>query len=231
MKKIFLFALLLSLKSFSQNVDYKKYNIFLKKYVTNSGNVSYDKIKANKSELDAIVDQFKEDFPSEKWSKSDKMSYYINIYNLYTIKSVVDNYPTKSIKDIYNVWDKKIIPIGKYIYSLGDVENKILRKMGDARIHFAINCASFSCPKLENEAYTSDKLDRQLDNGAREFINDNSKNIITEKEIKLSNIFDWFSGDFKETGSLIDFLNKYSKTVIDKKAKTRYLDYNWSLNK
>ena len=231
MKKIFLFALLLSLKSFGQNVDYKKYNIFLKKYVTNLGNVSYDKIKANKSELDAIVDQFKEDFPSEKWSKSDKMSYYINIYNLYTIKSVVDNYPTKSIKDIYNVWDKKIIPLGKIFYSLGDVENKILRKMGDARIHFAINCASFSCPKLENEAYTSDKLDRQLDNGAREFINDNSKNIITEKEIKLSNIFDWFSGDFKENGSIIDFLNKYSKTNIDKKAKTRFLDYNWSLNK
>ena len=188
-------------------------------------------LKVNKAELDVLVDQFKDDLPSDKWSKSEKMAYYINIYNLYTIKSVVDNYPTKSIKDISNVWDKKIITIGKYIYSLGDVENKILRKMGDARIHFAINCASFSCPKLENEAYTSDKLDKQLDNGAREFINDNSKNIITEKEIKLSNIFDWFSGDFKENGSIIDFLNKYSKTNIDKKAKTRFLDYNWSLNK
>jgi Protein of unknown function, DUF547 len=232
MKNLLLILLLLTIKSFSQNVDYKNYATFLKKYVSNLGNVNYDKIKANKSEIDAIADQLTDSKPNDKWTKNEKMAYYINLYNVFTIKSIVDNYPVKSIKDISNVWDKKIIPQGKILYSLSDIENKILRKMDDPRIHFAINCASFSCPKLENEVYVTEKLDKQLDAGAKEFINDKNKNQITASEIKLSNIFDWYSGDFKnDSGSVIEFLNKYSKTTIDKNAKKKFLEYNWSLNK
>lgn len=232
MKKILLVLFLISIKSFSQNTDYKNYAAFLKKYVSNSGNVNYDKIKANKSEIEAIADQLTENRPTDKWSKNEKMAYYINVYNVFTIRSIVDNYPLKSIKDISNVWDKKIIPQGKILYSLSDIENKILRKMGDPRIHFAINCASFSCPKLDNEVYVSEKLDKQLDASTKEFINDKNKNQITASDIKLSNIFDWYSSDFKEeSGSVIEFLNKYSKTTIDKNAKKRFLEYNWSLNK
>ncbi len=231
MKQLLFIVLLLSIKSFSQNVDYKNYATFLKKYVSNAGNVGYDKIKVNKSELELIANNFVENKPTDKWSKNEKMAYYINVYNVFTIKSIVDNYPVKSIKDISNVWDKKIIQQGKILYSLSDIENKILRKMGDPRIHFAINCASFSCPKLDNEVYTSEKLNSQLDAVAKDFINDKSKNIITATEIKISNIFDWYSGDFNDDGSIIDYLNKYSKTTIDKKAKTRFLEYNWSLNK
>ncbi len=232
MKKLFIIAILICSKSFGQNVDYKNYASFLKKYVSNSGNVNYDKIKTNKSELETIVNQFTEAKPSDKWSKNEKMAYYINIYNVFTIKAIIDNYPTKSIKDISNVWDKKTISQGKILYSLSEIENKILRKMGDSRIHFAINCASYSCPKLENEVFVSEKLEKQLEKATNEFVNDKSKNTISEKEIKISNIFDWYSGDFKDdAGSVIDFLNKYSITKIDKKAKTKYLDYNWSLNK
>ena len=232
MKKLLLVFLLLSIKSFSQNIDYKNYADFLKKYVSNSGNVSYDKIKANKAELETIANQFAETRPTDKWTKNDKMAYYINVYNIYTIKSVVDNYPIKSIKDISNVWDKKNIQQGKILYSLSDIENKTLRKMGDSRIHFAINCASFSCPKLENEVFVPEKLESQLEKATKEFVNDKTKNKITATEIKISNIFDWYSGDFKDdAGSVIDFLNKYSNIKIEKKAKTRYLEYNWSLNK
>ena len=232
MKKLFLFITFLSLNAFSQNVDYKNYESFLNKYVSTAGNVNYDKIKANKAELDAIVNTITDNRPTEKWTKNEKMAYYINIYNIFTIKSIIDNYPTKSIKNISNVWDKRNIPQGKIMYSLSDIENKILRKMGDSRIHFAINCASFSCPKLENDVFTADKLDKQLEVATSLFINDKTKNQITASEIKLSNIFDWYASDFKEeSGSVIEFLNKYSKTKIDKKAKTRFLDYNWNLNK
>jgi Protein of unknown function, DUF547 len=231
MNKLFLVILFISLQSFSQGFDYKNYNLFLKKYVSENGNVSYDKIKANKTELHLIITQFEKMQPTDSWSKNDKLSYYINIYNAYTIKVVVDNYPTKSIKDISGAWDKKFIPSGKNKLSLGDVENKILRKMNEPRIHFAINCASFSCPSLSNEAFVPTILDKQLEAATKLFINDKTKNIITEKEIKLSSIFDWFSGDFKAGGSVIDFLNKYSTVKIEVKAKTRYLDYNWSLNK
>ena len=102
--------------------------------------------------------------------------------------------------------------------------------MDEPRIHFAINCASFSCPNLLNEAYTEAKLDQQLTASAKSFINDKTKNTITANKIDISKIFDWFSGDFKKKGTLIDFLNQYSTVKISSKAKVNYKEYNWSLN-
>ena len=231
MKAIFLF-LLIATSSFDQNFDYKNTSAFLNKYVSEKGNVNYDKIKANKGELDAIVKQFEDKQPTDKWSRNEKLAYFINAYNVYTLKVVIDNYPTKSIKDIDNAWDKKFIASGKSKISLGDVEHKILRKMNEPRIHFAINCASFSCPNLLNEAYLPATLDQQLETVTKAFINDKTKNTITASEIKISEIFNWFGGDFKtKKTTLIDFINKYSITKIDKKAKIKFLDYNWNLNK
>jgi hypothetical protein len=113
---------------------------------------------------------------------------------------------------------------------LGEIEHKILRKMNEPRIHFAINCASFSCPNLANEAYTEDKLEQQLTHVTKRFINDNSKNTIATNKADISQLFDWFSGDFKKNGSVIDFINKYSKVQINAKAKISYKEYNWNLN-
>lgn len=231
MKNLIL-LLLVSVNAFSQNFDYKKTTAFLSKYVSEKGNVSYDKIKANKTELDAVITQFEKIQPTDKWIKNEKLAYYINLYNIYTIKVVVDNYPTKSIKDINNAWDKKWIPNNKTTISLGDVEHKILRKMDEPRIHFAINCASYSCPNLINDAYLPETLDKQLETVTKTFINDKTKNTITANEIKISEIFNWFGSDFKiKKASIIDFLNKYSTIKIDKKAKTTFADYNWALNK
>ncbi len=230
MKKIVL-LLFLSASSFAQNFDYKSYNKFLGNYVSEKGNVNYDKIKKNRSELDAIIKQFEKTQPNDQWSSDEKIAYFINSYNIYTLKIVTDNYPVKSIKDIPSVWDKKFIASGKEKISLGDIEHKILRKMNEPRIHFAINCASYSCPNLLNEAYLPQTLNKQLETAAKSFVNDKTKNNITTSEIKISEIFNWFGGDFKtKKTSLIDFINKYSTVKIDKKAKVKYLDYNWSLN-
>ena len=231
MKKIIVLLLIVS-TSFAQNFDYKKTSLFLGKYVSDKGNVNYDKIKSNKTDLDVIIKQFEEKQPTDKWSKNEKLAYYINAYNVYTLKVVIDNYPTKSIKGIDNAWDKKIVTSGKNKISLSDVEHEILRKMNEPRIHFAINCASFSCPNLLNEAYLPEIVDEQLEIVTKSFINDKTKNAITASEIKISQIFNWFGGDFKtKKTSLIDFLKKYSTIKIDKKAKIKFLDYNWSLNK
>lgn len=230
MKNIFLILLLLTIKSFSQSIDYSTYNKFLGKYVSESGNVNYAKIVKNKSELEQIILRFEKFQPTDRWTRSEKLCFWINSYNLYTIKVIVDNYPVKSIKEIPKVWDNDfILSINKNI-SLSDIENKILRKMDEPRIHFAINCASISCPNLNNEAFTADKLEKQLTVATKNFINDKSKNIINQLEIKLSNIFDWFAADFKEKTTIIDFLNKYSKTKIDVNAKMKFMDYNWNLN-
>ena len=97
--------------------------------------------------------------------------------------------------------------------------------MNEPRIHFAINCASYSCPNLLNEAYSEKNLNNQLEAAAKSFINDKTKNTITANSIEISSIFDWFTSDFKKKGTLIDFLNKYSSVKINVKAKIRYKEY------
>ena len=116
------------------------------------------------------------------------------------------------------------------MYSLGEIEHDILRKMKEPRIHFAIVCASYSCPKLLNEAYNTDNIEQQLSNASKDFLSDQKRNYITKDTLKISKIFDWFSRDFKQNGSLIDFLNLYASVEISQKAKISYQDYNWALN-
>ncbi|MBC7525052.1 MAG: DUF547 domain-containing protein [Flavobacterium sp.] len=160
MKKLIVLFALFSSFAFAQNFNYKSYEVLLKKYVSDKGNVNYDELNRNKAELNVVVAQFEKNSVKKNWSKNEKMAYYINTYNVYTLKSIIDNYPVKSIKDIKDVWDKKIIQMGAEKVSLSYVENKILRKMGDPRIHFAINCASFSCPNLSNNAYEPENLNK-----------------------------------------------------------------------
>ena len=105
------------------------------------------------------------------------------------------------------------------------------KKFNEPRIHFAINCASYSCPRLRNEAYIASKLDAQLTEAAISFLADKTKNDINPDKVVLSKIFDWFGGDFKRNGSLIDFLNHYAPVKISPKAKISYKDYIWTLNK
>lgn len=232
MKKNILILLFLGIQGIAQNFDYRSYNSLLNSHVSSRGNVNYDKLKTNKADLDKVVEEFQKNQPSSKWSRNEILAYYINSYNVHTLKKVIDNYPTKSIKNIKNAWDDKFIILGSKKISLSYIEHNILRKMNEPRIHFAINCASYSCPNLLNVAYLPNTLETQLELVTKEFVNDSSKNDISTDEIKISEIFNWFSGDFKtKNTSLIDFLNKYSTVKISDNAKVRYLSYNWSLNK
>ena len=137
----------------------------------------------------------------------------------------------KGIPFINSVWDKEFITIEGNAYSLGHIEHEILRKEFDEpRIHFAIVCASISCPKLLNAAYTTDQLEAQLTQQTKEFINDSTRNKIEASQAQLSKIFSWFKGDFTKKGTLADYLNQYSNTQIPADAKISYLDYDWGLN-
>jgi hypothetical protein len=102
--------------------------------------------------------------------------------------------------------------------------------MNEPRIHFAINCASYSCPKLVNEAYTPDKLEKQLEVATFNFINDPGKNKITENSLELSAIFKWYKSDFTEKRSLITYLQPYTRISIKEDAKISYIAYDWDLN-
>jgi hypothetical protein len=176
--------------------------------------------------------------PSSKWTQQEQLAYWINAYNGFTIERILMDYPVKSIKDlggkitfVNTVWDQKFFKIGGKPMDLNYIEHSVLRKnFEEPRIHFAIVCASVSCPKLRNEAYTAANLEKQLEDQTIQFINDPSKNKITANKAELSEIFNWFSGDFKKNGTVLQFVNRYSKTKANPNAKISYKDYNWGLN-
>ncbi len=209
---------------------HEQWNVLLKKYVDLEGNVDYKNFKSDIGALNAYLEDLSIHSPSNNWNKNEKLAYYINIYNAATIKLILDNYPIKSIKDIKNPWLKKRVMIKGKEWSLGGIEYKILRKMDEPRMHFAINCASFSCPKLRNEAYTSAKMESQLQKVTLDFLNDPKRNRIEKNKVELSEIFKWYNKDFTQNSSLIGYINKHSSKNISHKIKIEYLEYNWTLN-
>jgi hypothetical protein len=209
------------------------WNELLGKHVSDDGIVNYKSFKTeHKKLLDYIYVLnlgYKYD-NLKSLNKEEKLSYWINAYNALTIDLILRHYPLNSIKDINNPWDQRLWKFGEKWLNLNDIEHEILRKMNEPRIHFAIVCASVSCPKLQNEAFEASKLETQLTQTTKAFLADSKRNNITENDLELSKIFQWFVKDFKQNGSLIDFLNKYSDVKISSKAKITYKNYNWNLN-
>ncbi len=211
-------------------VNHQPWDNLLAQYVSKEGTVNYKSLKQNRSALKSYLKILSENTPAETWSKNDKLAYWMNVYNAFTIKLIIDNYPVKSIKDIKNPWDLRFFKLGEKWYTLNDVEHRILRKMNDPRIHFGINCASFSCPPLLNKAFTAQNVNLELEKLAVNFINDPKRNTITPDKVQLSKLFLWFAKDFKIKGTLIEFLNKYAKISINNNPKKSFKTYDWNLN-
>ncbi|WP_072053012.1 DUF547 domain-containing protein [Hymenobacter terrenus] len=222
-------------------IDHSAYDKLLKKYVNDKGLVNYKGFKADEKTFDQYLDLLNKNPPAASWSKGQQMAYWINAYNAYTIRLILNHYPVQSIKDIgtkiqipfvTTPWASKFFSIGGTKMSLDNIEHGTLRKKyNDPRIHFALVCASISCPRLRNEAYTADKLERQLDDQGRDFLNNPTKNKPGKETAQLSKYFDWYKGDWTSNGqSVANWVNKYSTTKIDNKTKISYLDYNWQLN-
>lgn len=214
----------------SEAFNHSRWNKLLQKNVTKTGTVNYKAFRNDRIELSVYIDDLTHNLPTEDWNKEDKLAYWINTYNALTIDLILMNYPTKSIKDIKDPWDQRLWQFGDKWLNLNDIEHEILRKMNEPRIHFAIVCASVSCPKLKNKAFTASNIEEQLTNATKAFLSDTSKNELSKGNIKLSKIFKWFKKDFEVNGSLIDFLNQYSETTISNGAKKSYMDYDWNLN-
>ena len=214
----------------TKTFNHSSWNTLLQKHVSNKGLVNYKGFKSNRNELLNYITYLGAHTPQDSWTKEDKLAYWINAYNAMTIDLILRHYPIESIKDINKPWEQRFWKLGEKWYHLNEIEHQILRKMDDPRIHFAIVCASFSCPKLLNEAFTSSNLNNQLTKATKDFLSDSERNDISQNNLRLSKIFQWFAKDFKQTGSLIDFLNQYSEITISDKAKKTFKDYNWNLN-
>lgn len=213
------------------NLDHSQWDILLKKYVSNDGLVNYVGFKNERETLNGYLNMLSSQQPDINWSVQELLAYYINVYNAFTVDLILENYPVNSIKDISGPWTRGIVPIGKNRLSLAGIENGVLRKMNEPRIHFAINCASISCPNLLNEAYTAAKINEQLNKAGQGFIN-SSKNDINTDNPRLSLIFDWYRKDFMVDGeqNVITYINQFSRTKISSDATIDYKEYNWNLN-
>lgn len=209
----------------------------LQKHVDVEGKVNYKGFATDNSSLSAYLNLLSANPPGENWSEADQLAYWINAYNAFTVKLILDHYPLKSIKEIStglpminSPWDLKFFEIGGIPFDLNTIEHEILRKRFDEpRIHFAINCASISCPKLRSEAYTAEKLELQLHEQTIDFLRDPIRNQIDAKETRLSSIFNWFQGDFERQTNLIGFIAPYVPE-INPENEIEYLEYDWGLN-
>ncbi len=232
----------LKFKGKGQPIKHEAWTKLVKQHINEQGLVDYKGFIKDKAELQSYLDYLSANAPGEQWTKEEKIAYWLNAYNAFTIKLIIDHYPVKSIKDlgpkrqiifINTPWDKKFFEINGKTMTLNRIEHRILRKIyKEPRIHFALNCASMSCPKLRREAYEGAKLDAQLTDQAKDFMKDPTRNQPNASKPKLSSIFDFYGMDMKKwTGkTLIAYINQYSPTQIKEDADIEYLDYDWSIN-
>ncbi len=228
------------ISSQAQNsVDHGLLERFLKGAVIN-GEVDYGELKRREDILDNYLESLAS-INSDGLKKDEQFAFFINAYNGWTIKLILDHYPgVKSIKELgsffQSPWKKKICRIDGELISLDHIEHKILRpRFKDARVHFAINCASKGCPALRNRPYTGDGLDRQLTESTVSFINNRTKNYLEKNTLYVSSIFKWFKEDFNN--DILSFFNRYGDNelkqqlqVVQQPISIKYLEYDWSLN-
>jgi hypothetical protein len=217
-------------------LDHSDWDALLKKHVNTNGFVDYSGFNEDRAILKKYIAYLGNNAPSKSSSLNAQFAYYINLYNAAIVEVVLENDQPESIKDIGStvspVWIQDFIKVGDNDYSLADIERGVLQKMGDPRIHFAINCASYSCPKLQNRAFTAANVNELMEVATNQFVNSNKNDLNDPDSPKLSKIFKWYESDFTVTGStVVEFINTYADQKISENAKVLYKDYDWSLNK
>lgn len=227
-----------------------KWTALLKKHVIMKGptsKVDYDGFKRDMPALESYLKDVSSVTKVEydQFTREQKMAFLINAYNALTVQIVTQHYPVKSIKDIGSLfrstWKIKFFKLLGDDMNLDEVEHGYLRRnFQEPRVHFAVNCASIGCPALRPEAYTAAKLNTQLDEQAKLFLRDTSRNRLdpANKKLILSMIFKWFHEDFERNGNTVQkFVSSY---ITDDPAvrsalnaggyDVDYLTYDWNLN-
>lgn len=223
--------------------------------------VDYAALKSDRGRLDAVVATFASPTPAEEqgWTRQQRMAFWINAYNALTIQAIVDHYPIRgsiftrsprnSIRQIDGVWTRLTWQVAGRSVTLDDIEHKILRPtFGDARVHFAVNCASVSCPPLAADPYRADTLDASLDAAARRYLGSTEGLRVDGGTLLVSSIFKWYGDDFipqyaaiaAEGGTprdraILGAIVRFGPGDAVRRARTGrprigYLDYDWSLN-
>ncbi len=238
--------------------NHGRWNAILQEFVHEGGLVDYEGLQKQRSRLDHYLADLQSVQPAEfrQWSAKEREAFWINAYNAYAIQLILDHYPVDSIKDLggffSSVFDKRYIPLQhlagvdaradastKRPLSLGEVEHQILFPISRRPLfHFAIVCASASCPELRAEAYSAEKLDTQLEDQARRFLADSERNDtqIEGNKLRISKIFDWAEEELDSyPGGIRKLLVDFAPPAVGQspalaKVHFRYRNYDWSLN-
>ena len=229
-----------------ERINHSDWGRLLKTYVDDDGMVNYrdwGASRADRQSLEQYLSHLSTGESTSKTSVNARLAFWINAYNAVTVYGILREYPTSSIRNHtaavagYNFWKHLQIYVDSEPYSLNYIEHEILRKMDDPRIHFAIVCASVSCPRLLNEAYTPDQIQEQLESSAHDFFGRPENFRYHSRHMQLSSILKWFQTDFGV--SQTERLQKIAKWLPTDQARkaarsgrveVHYLDYNWNLN-
>jgi len=239
----------------AESFDHSPLDRVLQTFVDAQGRVDYAGLKARPDDLNACVARLGRispaSHPDHFPARADSLAYWINAYNAFVLKGVVDSYPVKSVRDIkvlYGFFRRTRFTAGGRDYTLDDIEHGILRKVfQDPRIHAAINCASVGCPRLPRKAFRPQDLDARLEEEMRSFVREprNARIDRAAPALHLSEIFRWFEEDFTgwvrrtkgvKEARVTDYLMRYlpeedrAFLTAHPDIKIRYIDYDWSLN-
>lgn len=224
-------------------VDHAIWDALLKQYVDAQGRVDYRSWKESQAALDQYLGILSRADLRVRADRRSQLAFWINAYNAVTVKGILQEYPTSSIRNHtarlygYNIWHDLLLIVGGSQISLNDIEHEVLRKSGEPRIHFAIVCASHSCPPLRREAYTREKLEEQLNTNAAEFFA-NPENFRYESgTFHMSSVIKWFDEDFgDDQAARLRYLASFLPDGVSRRAaasgtgRISYLSYDWSLN-
>ncbi len=218
-------------------VSHNAWDELLQKHVTSDGLVDYVGFSKDSLSLNDYLQTLSDHPPNKEWSVESRLAYWINAYNAFTVKLIIEHMPVNSIKEIAggipmvnSPWDIGFFKIGNISFDLNTIEHQILRKTFDEpRIHFAINCASFSCPILANTSYEEQSIYNQLDHQSNLFLKDRNKNQLSTDLFTLSPIFKWYADDFGSKEDIVKFISRYSSMQYNN-PEINYTTYDWSLN-
>ncbi|MDQ6622596.1 MAG: DUF547 domain-containing protein [Verrucomicrobiota bacterium] len=211
----------------------RSYGSLLQQYVTPSG-VKYADWKKNagdRQRLDQVV-QAIASADTKGMSRDEQLAFYINAYNAWILHEALEKYPTSSVKDLFfTFFTSNRIKVAGEQMSFSHLEKDVIRnKFSDPGIHFALNCASRSCPPLSREPFRADNLSARLDQLASNYVNSAAGVRVDEKAntVYLSEIFKWYKDDFH--GGVVSFIDKHRSQPLPAKMKIDYQKYDWSLN-
>ena len=229
-------------------IDFSPWDKILRRYLaTSPGGINlfaYGAVnREDSAALDKLVAQWAA-LPISGYNRAQQKAYWINLYNALTVKVVLDHGPVTTIQDIdispgffsSGPWGKKLLRIEGEAISLNDIEHRILRPLwGDARVHYALNCASIGCPNLDARAFRADDLEARLDAAARAFINHPRGARLEGGEMVVSSIYDWFTADFGGdeagvTAHLLHYAAPALRNTLTKHSRLDRAAYDWQLN-